>query len=65
MSVSHPSDATLRLKILSPKQMIKRLPMVIPLVKAGNISENVLNATCQIICYLYQAKEILKIYITI
>ena len=32
-----------RLKILTPKQMIQRLPIAIPQVKAGNNSKNLLN----------------------
>ena len=31
------------LKILTPKQMIQRLPIVLAQVKAGNNSENLLN----------------------
>ena len=31
------------LKILTPKQMLQRLPMVLAQVKAGNNSDNVLN----------------------
>ena len=42
------------LKILTPKQMFQRLPI------AGNTSENLLNKICQIIRYLYRAKEITK-----
>ena len=53
------SDCT-RLKILTPKQMLQRLPIALVQVKAGNMSENVLNQICQIICYLHQAKEITK-----
>ena len=53
------SDRT-RLKILTPKQMLQRLPIALVQVKAGNMSENVLNQICQIICYLHQAKEITK-----
>ena len=31
------------LKILTPKQMLQRLPIALPQVKAGNNSENLLN----------------------
>ena len=31
------------LKILTPKQMLQRLPLALAQVKAGNISENLLN----------------------
>ena len=33
----------LHLEILSPKQMFQRLSIAVALVKAGNISENLLN----------------------
>ena len=48
------------LKILTPKQMLQRLPIALAQVKAGNTSENVLNGIRQIIYSLYQAKEITK-----
>ena len=41
------------LKILTPKQMIQRLPIVLSQVKAGNISENFLNEIRKIIYSLY------------
>ena len=47
------------LKILIPKQMLQRLPIVLA-QKADNTSENLLNETRQIIYSLYQAKEITK-----
>ena len=37
------------LKILTPKQMLKRLPVAMAQVRAGNTSENVLNEIRQII----------------
>ena len=40
--------------------MFQRLPIALAQVKAGKISENVLNGIRQIIYYLYQAKEITK-----
>ena len=40
--------------------MIQRLPVALAQVKAGNTSENLLNEIRQIICSLYQAKEITK-----
>ena len=49
-----------RLKILTPKQMLQRLPIVLAEVKAGNSSENLLNEIRQIIYSLYRAKEITK-----
>ena len=48
------------LKTLNPKQILQRLPIALAQVKAGNISENLLNKIRQIIYSLYQAKEIAK-----
>ena len=48
------------LKILTPKQMIQRLPIALAQVKAGNNSENLLNEIRQVIYFLYQVKEITK-----
>ena len=51
------------LKILTPKQMLQRLPIALAQVKAGNNSENLLNEIRQIIYSLYQSKEITeKVY---
>ena len=44
------------LKILTPKQMLQRLPIALAQVKAGNNSENLLNEIRQIIYSLYQSK---------
>ena len=48
------------LKIVTPKQMIQRLPIALARVKVGNTSENLLNEIRQIIHSLYQAKKITK-----
>ena len=40
-------------KILTPKQMLQRLPIALSQVKAGSISENLLNEIRQIIYSLY------------
>ena len=48
------------LKISSPKQMLQRFPIAHAQVKAGNISENLLNEIRQIVYSLYRAKEITK-----
>ena len=48
------------LKILTPKQMLQRLPIALAQVKAGNNSENLLNEIRQIIYSLYQSIEITK-----
>ena len=48
------------LKILTPKQILQRLPIALAQVKAGNNSENLLNEIRQIVYSLYQSKEITK-----
>ena len=48
------------IKILTPKQMVQRLPIALAQVKAGNNSHNLLNEIRQIIYSLYRAKEITK-----
>ena len=48
------------LKILTPKQMLQRLPIALSQVKAGNNSERLLNEIRQIVYSLYQSKEITK-----
>ena len=53
-------DKGTRLKILTPKQMLQRLPIALTQVKAGNNSENLLNEIRQIVYSLYQSKEITK-----
>ena len=49
-----------KLEILTPKQMLQRLPIALAQVKAGNNSENLFNEIRQIIYSLYQSKEITK-----
>ena len=51
------------LKILTPKQMLQRLPIALAQVKAGNNSEKLLNEIRQIVYFLYQSKKSLKKYI--
>ena len=46
-----------RLKIITPKQMLQRLPIALAKEKAGNTFENLLNEIRQIIYSLYIAKE--------
>ena len=48
------------LKILTPNQMLKRLPIALAQVKAGNFSENLLNEIRQIVYSLHRSKEITK-----
>ena len=47
-------------KILTPKQMLQRLPIAPAQIKAGKAYENLLNEIRQIIYYLYLAKETTK-----
>ena len=49
-----------KLKILTPKQMLQRLPIALAQVKAGNNSESLLNEIRQIVYSLYQSKQITK-----
>ena len=55
---SRPSDLATQLKILTPQQMLRRLPLALAQVKAGNTSENLLNEIRKIIYFLYLAEEI-------
>ena len=48
------------LKILTPKQMLQRLPIALAQLKAGNNSESLLNEIRQIVYSLYQSKQITK-----
>ena len=48
------------LKILTPKQMLKRLPIALAQTSAGNNSEILLNEIWQIVYSLYRSKEITK-----
>ena len=48
------------LKILTLKQMLKRLPIALARVKASNNSESLLNEIRQIVHSLYQSKQITK-----
>ena len=41
------------LKILTPKQMLQRLPIALAQIKAGNNSESLLNEIRQIVYSLY------------
>ena len=44
------------LKILTPKQMLQRLPIALAQVKASNNSKKILNEIRQMFSYLYQSK---------
>ena len=48
------------LKILTPNQMLKRLPIALAQIKTGNNSESLLNEIRQIVYFLYRSKEITK-----
>ena len=48
------------LKIITPKQMLPRLPIALPPVKPGNNSASLLNEIRQIFYSLYQSKQITK-----
>ena len=48
------------LKILTPKEMLKRLPIALAKIKAGNNSASLLKKIRQIVYSLYQSKEITK-----
>ena len=60
MLASHPSDLAKRFKILTPKQMLQRLPIALAQIKAGKTFKNLLNQTRKIMYFLYRAKEITK-----
>ena len=48
------------LKILTPNQMLKRLPIALAQIKAGHNSESLLNEIRQIVYSLCRSKEITK-----
>ena len=52
------------LKILTPKQMLQRLPIIVAQVTAVSTTEHLLNEIRHIIYFLYQAKKITKKYVT-
>ena len=52
------------LKVLTPKQMLQRLPIALAQVKTGNNSESLLNEIRQIVYSLYQSKKSQKKYAT-
>ena len=49
-----------KLKVLTLKQMLQRLPIALTQVKASNNSESLLNKIRQIVYSLYQSKQITK-----
>ena len=48
------------LKVLTPKQVLQRLPIALAQVKAGNNSESLLNEIRRIVYSFYQSKQITK-----
>ena len=48
------------IKILTPKQMLQRLPIALAEVQAGNNSESLLDEIRQTVYSLYQSKQITK-----
>ena len=48
------------LKVLTPKQMLQRLPITLAQVKTRNNSESSLNEIRQIVYSLYQSKQLTK-----
>ena len=48
------------LKVLTPKQMLQRLPIALAQVKADNNSESLLNEIRQIVYSMHQSKQITK-----
>ena len=47
-------------RILTPKQILQRLPIALGQIKASNSSEILLNEIRQVVYSLYQSKEITK-----
>ena len=48
------------LEMLTPKQMLQRLPRTLAQIKAGNNSQSLLNEIRQIVYSLHLSKEITK-----
>ena len=48
------------LKILTPNQMLSRLPITLAQLKAGNNSEKLKNKTRQLLYSLYRSKKLTK-----
>ena len=49
-----------KLKVVTLKQMLQRLPIALAQVKAVNNAESLLKEIRQIVYYLYQSKQIIK-----
>ena len=48
------------LKILTPSQMLSRLPISLAQLKAGNNPEKLKNEIRQLLCSLYRSKKLTK-----
>ena len=48
------------LKILTPNQMLNRLPITLAQLKAGNNSEKLKNEIRQLLCSLHRSKKLNK-----
>ena len=49
-----------RLKILTPDQMLSRLPITLTQLKAGNNSQKVIKEIMQLLYFLYHSKKLIK-----
>ena len=54
-----------RLKILTPDQMLSRLPITLAQLKAGNNSEKLKNEIRQLLYSLYRSKKLTKMFIKV
>ena len=48
------------LKILTPNQMLSRLPITLVQLNAGNNSEKLKNEIRQLLCSFYRSKKLIK-----
>ena len=53
------------LKILTPNQMLRRLPIALAHLKAGNNSEKLKNEIRQLLYSMYRSKKLTKISVKI
>ena len=56
----HKATKRTGLKILTPTQMLRRLPIVLAQIQTGNNSESLLNEIRKIVYSLYRSKKITK-----
>ena len=55
------NQAGQRLKMLTPNQMLSRLPISLIQLKAGNNSEKLKNEIRQLLYFLYRSKKLTKL----